>query len=76
MDCADQDGRGNSDSPSQHKEQTLKNVFLLFMLEPYIDAGYVHLIPDPGDFNNEFGRTAMKMAQQRTAGWTPEMDNK
>jgi hypothetical protein len=62
-------------SPSQHKEQTLKHVLLLFMLEPYIDAGYVHLVPDPADFNGEFGKAAMTMAKDRTTGWKPALDS-
>ncbi|GLR26038.1 DUF4238 domain-containing protein [Limnobacter litoralis] len=59
-------------SPSQHRAQTLKNVLLLLLLEPYIRAGYVHLIPDPGDFNSQFGMSALQMAEQRTAGWKPD----
>ena len=58
-------------SPSQHKAQTLKNVVLLLILEPYIRSGYVHLIPDPGDFNPHFGMSAIQMAKERTAGWKP-----
>jgi len=58
-------------SPSQHKAQTLKNMLLLLVLEPYIQAGLVHLIPDPGDFNPQFGMSALRMAEQRTAGWKP-----
>jgi hypothetical protein len=58
-------------SPSQHKAQTLKNVHLLLVLEPYIHAGWVQLIPDPGDFNPHFGMSALQMAAQRNAGWTP-----
>lgn len=58
-------------SPSQHKAQTLKNVLLLLMLEPYISSGYVHLIPDPGDFNAQFGMSALQMAKERTADWKP-----
>ena len=59
-------------SPSQHKAQTLKNVLLLLILEPYIRSGYVHLIPDPGDFNPLFGTSALQMAEARTTGWKPD----
>lgn len=59
-------------SPEKHKAQTLKNVLLLLLLEPYIRAGYVHLIPDPGDFNSQFGMLALQMAEQRTGGWKPD----
>lgn len=58
-------------SPSQHKAQTLKNVLLLLVLKPFIQAGLVHLIPDPGDFNPQFGMTTLGLAEQRTAGWKP-----
>lgn len=59
-------------SPSQHKAQTLKSVLLLLLLEPYIRAGYVHLIPDPSDINSQFGTSMFQMAEQRTAGWRPD----
>lgn len=59
-------------SPSQHKAQTIKNAFLLLLLEPYIHAGYVHLIPDPADFNPQFGISVLQMAEQRTVGWKPD----
>ncbi|KDP89453.1 hypothetical protein CF70_031110 [Cupriavidus sp. SK-3] len=59
-------------SPSQYKEQTLKNVLALLMLEPFIDAGYVHLVPTPMDFDIEFSKIVMKMARTRTANWKPD----
>ncbi|OUL80379.1 hypothetical protein CA603_31470 [Paraburkholderia hospita] len=58
-------------SPSQYKAQTLKNVLMLLILEPYIRSGYVHLIPHPGDFNPHFGMSSLHMAKERTAGWKP-----
>ncbi|OFV93358.1 MAG: hypothetical protein A3F68_07890 [Acidobacteria bacterium RIFCSPLOWO2_12_FULL_54_10] len=54
-------------SPGQYKSQTLKNVLLLMMLEPFIDAGLIHMIPDPTDFNDDFRRAAWGMAKERTA---------
>ena len=48
---------------------------LLLVLEPYIQAGLVHLIPDPGDFNPQFGMSALRMAEQRTAGWEPNRES-
>lgn len=59
-------------SPAQHRAQTLKNVLLLLILEPYIRSGYVHLIPDPVDFNAEFGTSVLQMAQERTSGLKPD----
>ena len=58
-------------SPSQHKDQTLMNVLLLLSLEPFIHAGYVHLIPNLGDFDAQFGATNLQMAKERTADWKP-----
>jgi hypothetical protein len=58
--------------PSHYKSQTLKNVLLLLALRPYIDAGIVHLVPDPGDFNSQFGQTVLNMAQARAENWTPD----
>lgn len=41
-------------SPAKYKEQTLRNVFTLLMLEPDIREGRVHLIPDPLDYDAGF----------------------
>ncbi len=61
--------------PSKHREQTLKNVFILLLLQPYIDAGLVNLIPDPGDFNIDFRWSALKMADERTSGWVSNIED-
>jgi hypothetical protein len=50
--------------PSQYKVQTIKNVLLLMMLEPYIHAGLVHLLPDPTDFGGLM-HVVMNMAEAR-----------
>lgn len=50
--------------PSQHKVQTIKNVLLLMLLEPYIHAGLVQLVPDPTDFGGLM-HVVMDMAQER-----------
>ena len=57
-------------SPSQHKPQLLKNLSVLFALQPFIDAGIVHLVPDPMEFNPGFRREVISMAQERTANWS------
>lgn len=49
---------------SQYKAQTIKNVLLLTILEPYIHAGLVHLLPDPADFGGLM-HIVMDMAQER-----------
>jgi hypothetical protein len=58
-------------SPSGHKMQTLKNAMLLLVLEPFIRAGVVHLVPDPGEVNAPFGQHVREVLARRTAGWKP-----
>ena len=57
------------ESPSQHKQQFLKNVLFLLMIEPLIKAGKLLLFPDPGDLVPEFQRAMRTMAEERTAEW-------
>jgi hypothetical protein len=59
--------------PHQYKVQTIKNVLLLMMLEPYIDAGLVQLLPDPTDFGGLM-HVVMDMAQERVG--KAEIDDK
>lgn len=40
--------------PEQFRDQTLRNVFLLMVLEPHIWAGRIHLVPDPLDYDAGF----------------------
>ncbi|UVE18190.1 DUF4238 domain-containing protein [Pseudomonas sp. LS44] len=53
-------------NPGQYKTQTLKNVLLLMFLEPFIEAGIVHLVPDPGELNYTFGKAMRYMAEARS----------
>lgn len=62
-------------SPSQHKEQLLKNLLFLFSIEAQINAGIIHLIPDPTDFNDDFRRVVWSMAEERTKGWAPSNED-
>ena len=61
-------------SPSKYKVQTLKNVLLLLVLEPFIDAGFVHMIPDLADFN-DIRHVLMDLAEQRV-GENMKLDDK
>ena len=61
-------------SPSRHKPQLLKNLNVLFTLQPFIDAGIVHFVPDPMEFNPDFRREIMAMAEERTANWSLTAD--
>ncbi|MET3140233.1 hypothetical protein AAKU61_004622 [Undibacterium sp. GrIS 1.2] len=40
--------------PEQFRDQTLRSVFLLMVLEPGIRAGRIHLVPDPLDYDAGF----------------------
>lgn len=64
-----------TESPTQYKEQTLKNVILLLTLEPFIYAGMIHLIPDPMDFNADLRRQVWSMAKQRTKNFEPSKED-
>jgi hypothetical protein len=51
-------------SPKKYKVQSLKNIAALLVLEPFIDTGIVHMLPDPTDFGDI--RSALwGMAEQR-----------
>lgn len=59
------------ESPTGHKMQTLKNVMLLLVLDPFIRAGRVHLVPDPGEVSAPLGRHVREVLTRRTDGWKP-----
>ncbi|MCM5682971.1 DUF4238 domain-containing protein [Schlegelella sp. S2-27] len=59
------------ESPTGHKMQTLKNVMLLLVLEPFIRAGLVHLVPDPGEVSPALGHHVREVLTRRTDGWKP-----
>lgn len=50
--------------PAQFRDQTLRNVFLLMVLEPDIAAGRVHLVPDPLDYDAGFRNEIMTIADR------------
>jgi Protein of unknown function (DUF4238) len=50
--------------PAGFRAQTLLNVFVLMMLEPYIRVGRVHLVPDPIDYDLGF-RDEIKAISKR-----------
>lgn len=52
-------------NPTQHRVQTLKHVMFLLEVEPFIQAGIIHLVPDPGELDFTFGNAMREMAQLR-----------
>ena len=65
-----------TESPHQHLYQTIKNVLVLLTLEPFIDAGFVNLFPDPCDFNFHLRRQMMNMAEERCSDIEIDGDEK
>lgn len=59
-------------SPSQYKQETLKNVHLFIQLAPFIELGIVNMIPNPFDFSFSLREEVMEMASQRLQGWRPD----
>lgn len=51
-------------SPDQYKAQTLKNVMLLLTLQPFIQRGWVHLIPDPMEINPAIRQTILDFGEK------------
>jgi hypothetical protein len=55
--------------PGEWKLQTIRLVYHLMMLAPWIEAGLVLLIPDPGDFNRQLRVKTWTLATSRLQGW-------
>lgn len=52
-------------SPNQYKYQAIKDFLFMLDLEPYIDYGYINLIPDPSEFDLELKKAMFSMAKKR-----------
>jgi hypothetical protein len=50
--------------PAQYRDQTLRNVFTMLVLEPFIAAGRIHLIPDPLDYDAGFRKEIMAITDR------------
>lgn len=50
--------------PAQHRDQTLRSVFTMLVLEPFIAAGRVHLIPDPLEYDAGFRQEIMAITSR------------
>jgi len=57
--------------PGEWKLQTIRLVYHLMLLTPWIEAGLVVLIPDPGDFNRQLRVKTWDLAAARLRGWRP-----
>ena len=54
------------ENPAKFKREALKDIFLILQLEPFIDAGFINLIPDICDFDMHLRRQMYDMAEQRS----------
>jgi len=57
--------------PGEWRVQTLRLVYHLALLGPWIEAGLVLLIPDPGDFNRELRVNTWNLAMKRFENRVP-----
>ncbi len=57
-------------SPSQYKQDTLKNVLLFLQLIPFVELGIVNIIPDPCNLNLHLQKQICDMAKSRLEGYT------
>jgi hypothetical protein len=61
--------------PAEWKHETLKTVFHLMMLAPWIDRGFVTLIPNPGDFDPVLRKRTWGLAEQRLKNNPPQPED-
>jgi hypothetical protein len=62
-------------NPGQWKMDTLKLLFMMTGLAPWIEAGLVTLVPDPGFFDYPLRKKTWDLAKERLAGWTPSEED-
>jgi hypothetical protein len=53
------------ENPDQFKADTLRLIYFLFQIAPWIEANVVQLVPDPGDFNLTLKRETWRLARAR-----------
>lgn len=56
------------EQPSKFRQQTLKTLALFLALHPFIAAGKINMVPDPGIFNKHLRFEAIDSAKKRRAG--------
>jgi hypothetical protein len=60
------------ENPDQYKSDTIKLVYFLFQLEPWIESGMVKLVPDPGDINVNIKWDTIELARARWGSRKPD----
>jgi hypothetical protein len=62
-------------NPGEWRLQTLRWVYHLMLLIPWIDAGLVVLLPDPGDFDRQLRAKTWDLAASRLRDWKPTAED-
>jgi hypothetical protein len=57
--------------PEEWKFDTLKTVYHIAMMAPWIEKGFVTFIPNPGDFNPQLRKQTWDSATERLKGTSP-----
>jgi len=63
------------EKPDKFKIDTIKLIFFIGLLEPWIRAGLVTLIPDPGDFEYALRKQTWELARERHKDWKPSRED-
>jgi len=53
------------ENPGKYRDDTIKNLFFLFLIIPWIEIGLINLFPDPWNFNYALMKTVMDAAEKR-----------
>jgi len=53
------------ENPGKYRDDTIKNLFFLFLIIPWIEVGLINLFPDPWNFNYALMKTVMDAAEKR-----------
>lgn len=61
--------------PDQYKVDTLKLILFMYKLAPWIEAGFVTIIPDPADFSYDLRKKMWELAAERLKGWKPSAED-
>jgi hypothetical protein len=63
------------ENPEQFKSDTIKLVYFLFQIAPWIESGVVQLVPDPGDFDLRLKQETWRLAKERFHGKALDKDD-
>ncbi len=62
-------------NPNPFKSDTLKLIVFMGLLEPWIRAGIIELIPSPVDYDYKLKMETFKLAEIRLKDWTPSQED-